>query len=153
MLQPSGARVSLLGLVECPQLEGAQHISEGYHAKVVAADGSAFQRFPRNFSFRITASLLKTVLDAPTGTLNTSEDPQQFLLKLGFVLKGYDGLNVFELRPRSVSMIGVPASIPYDERVYRVSFDVGERPVSDRFVLEVLSPEGQRLARFHFELV
>ncbi|MGH9565515.1 MAG: hypothetical protein ACRD4I_06000 [Candidatus Angelobacter sp.] len=153
MLQPSGIRMSLLGLVECPKLEGAQHVSEGYHARVVAADGSAIQQFPRYFSFRITASLRKILLDAPTRTLTSREDPQQLLLKLGFVLKGYEGLNVFELHPRSVNIIGVPASIPYDERVYRVSFDVGERAVSDRFVLEVLSPAGERLARFHFELV
>jgi len=50
-------------------------------------------------------------------------------------------------------MIGVPADIPYDERVFRVSFDIGERPVTDRFMLEIYSPEGEQLGRFCFELL
>jgi hypothetical protein len=152
-LKPSGTNLFLLGLIECPELEGAQHVSEGSHAQIVAADGSSLDHFPRFINFRITASLRKELLDStPDGSV-TAQDPREFILKLGFALRGYDGLQSYELQPQSVEMIGVPADIPYDERVFRVSFDVGSRPVSDRFVLEVLSPEGARIARFHFELL
>lgn len=152
-LQPSGTNLFLLGLIECPELEGAQHVSDGPHARIVAADGSSLDHFPRFLNFRLTASLRKELLDSSSDGSVTTQNPRQFLLKLGFVLKGYDGLLSYELHPQSVQLIGVPADIPYDERVFRVSFDVGSRSISDRFVLEVLSPEGTRIARFHFELL
>lgn len=152
-LQPSGQTLFLLGLVECPELEGAQHVQDGPHARIIAADGSSLDRFPRFLRFRITASLRKDLLDSSADGSVTAQDPQELLLKLGFVLKGYDGLQSYELAPQSVEMIGVPADIPYDERVFRVNFDLGSRSISDRFVLEVLSPEGIRIGRFHFELL
>lgn len=152
-LDPSGANVSLLALVDCPEIQGAQQVSQGEQAKIVSAGGATLTRFPRRFSFRVTATLRKTILDPPASSVTTPDDPRQFLLKLGFRLKAYDGLKVQEMAPDSVEMIGVPADVAYDERVFRVNFDVGERPITDRFVLEVFSPQGQRLARFHFELL
>jgi hypothetical protein len=152
-LNPSGALVSLLALIECPELEGAQHVSEGLNATIVSAEGVPMEHFPRHFSFRVTASLRKTVLDPPEYTVVTGEEPRQFLLKLGFRLKIYDGLNMREVEPKTVTLIGVPADISYDERVFRLTFDVGELPLSDRLVLEALSPEGERLAHFCFGLL
>lgn len=152
-LQPSGAVLSLLGLVECNELEGAQHVSEGLDSKILLPDGGQLRRFPRRFSFRVTASLRRTVLDPPTAALKLPQDPAELLLDLKFKLRAYDALVSKEIAPESVTLIGVPADIPYDERVFRVSFDVGERAVTDRFVLEVYSPDGERLGRFPFELL
>lgn len=152
-LRPSGTNLFLLGLIECPELEGAQHVSAGSHAHIVAADGSSLDHFPRFINFRITASLRKDLLDSTSDGSVTTQDPRDFILKLGFVLRDYDGLQSYDFHPQSVEMIGVPADVPYDERVFRVNFDLGSRPISDRFVLEVLSPEGTRIARFHFELL
>ena|SRR5947209_2506252 len=153
LLKPANAEMSLLGLVECPELEGAQHVSEGTSARVVSADGTPLTQFPHNFSFRITASLRKTVLAGPTAEVTSNDSPQDFLLKLKFGLKVFNGLNVREIQPESVEMIGVPADLPYDERIYRVSFSIDDVPVSDRMVLEVLSPQNERLTRFHFDLL
>jgi hypothetical protein len=50
-------------------------------------------------------------------------------------------------------MIGVPSDISYDERIYRVTFNLNQMPITDRFVLEVRSPEGNRMAKFHFDLL
>ena len=50
-------------------------------------------------------------------------------------------------------MIGMPADVPADERVYRIGVSVGDMPVVDRFVLEVLSPEGHVLTHFPFSLL
>ena len=152
-VQPSGAVISLLGLIECPEITGARQISKGLDSKIVLADGRRLQRFPRHFSFRITASLRKTVIDPPSSLLSYAHDPSDLLLGLKFKLRDYDALVSKELKPESVRMIGVPADIPYDERVFRVSFDIGERPVTDRFMLEIYSPEGEQLGRFCFELL
>jgi hypothetical protein len=62
-------------------------------------------------------------------------------------------LQMREIQPDSVEMIGVPADIAYDERIYRVRFNVDQLPVTDRCVLEVLLPDGERLTRFHFDLL
>jgi len=154
LLKPTNAEVSLLGLVECPELEGAQHVSEGTNARVVSADGTPLTHFPHNFSFRITASLRKTVLSTPTGEVTSNDSPEDFLLKLKFGLKVFNGLNVHEIQPESVEMIGVPADLPYDERIYRVTFNIlNDVPVTDRMVLEVMSSENDRLTRFHFDLL
>src|SRR5215470_13486972 len=59
LIEPSGATISFLGLIECPDLEGAQQVSHGTHAKIVNADGKTLVHFPSHFSFRITASLRK----------------------------------------------------------------------------------------------
>jgi hypothetical protein len=152
-LKPSGAVLSLLGLVECPELEGLQQISEGLQATVVSPDGVPLEHFPRTLSFRITSSLRKTILDTPERSIDTDEPPQQFLLKMGFRLKIYHGLNARDVPPTSVSNIGVPAGIAYDERVFRVTFDLDDVPVTDRLILEALSPQGETLTHFAFKLL
>jgi ubiquitin-protein ligase len=60
---------------------------------------------------------------------------------------------VKELEPLSVKIIGVPADTPYDERIYRVSFELPNIPVDDRIVLNVLSPNGECLSKFHLQLL
>jgi hypothetical protein len=120
----------------------------------VLADGEPLESFPRHFSFRVTATLRKTLLEEPGTTLKTEEDPSEMLATLKFRLKAYDGLQMRVIEPESTSMIGVPADVPYDERVYRVNFDLpGNEPPTERFVLEVIAPEGERLARLHFSLL
>ncbi len=57
------------------------------------------------------------------------------------------------IQPVLVRQIGMPADVPYDERVYRIAFDTGNIPVDARLVLEVFSPKGELLTKFHFELL
>jgi len=152
-LKPSGAKLAVLALIECPEIEGARQLAAGERAKVVSPAGAPLSSFPSRFNFRVTATLRKTILDDPTHSLSIGEDPRQFILRLRFRLKIYNGLQKQEAEPQSVEQVGMPDDIAYDERVFRVSFDVGQRPITDRVVLEVLSPEGERLARFHFELL
>lgn len=153
LLKPAGGTVSFLGLIECPELEGAQQVDEGVNARIVSPDGRTLTHFPRDFSFRITASLRKTVVNDATMAINNSQDPNDFLLNLKFNLKVYNGMERRWIEPLSVQMIGVPADIRYDERIYRLHFDASQIPVTDRFVMEILSPEGAVLTRFHFEML
>jgi hypothetical protein len=152
-LAPSGTDVAVMGLIECPEIEGARRVSEGMNSRIVSSDGTTLEHFPRHFSFRITVSLRKTLIEAPSETIMTPDDPQEFLLKLAFKLKVYHGLQTHELPPQSVEIIGMPADVPYDERVFRLSFDVENLPVTDRVVLVVLSPQEEPVTHFAFALL
>jgi hypothetical protein len=153
LLKPSKATLSLIGLIECPELEGAQHVSEGLKAKLVSSDGSTVKEFPRHFSFRITASLKKVFLDGPVTSISLPDDPQELLLKLKFRVRAYHGLEVREIVPQSIEMIGVPADVPYDERIYRLNISTENLPITDRLVVEILSPRGEPLTHFPFSLL
>jgi hypothetical protein len=152
-LKPSGQILSVIGLIECPELEGAQRISKGANARLISADGITMQKFPHHFSFRITASIRKVVLDGPVGSINYPDDPRDLLLKLRFRIRAFHGLEASEIIPESIEMIGMPAEVPYDERVYRVKVSVGNLPVTDRLVIEIRSPEDVVLTHFPFTLL
>lgn len=153
VLKPSGVNLSLMGLIECPELEGAQHVALGLKSKIVAADGANIKTYPHHFAFRITASLRKIVLDGPASSLDFSGNPQDLLLRLKFRIRAYHGLETREVEPESIDMIGMPPDVPADERVYRIGVNVDNMPVIDRFVIEVLSPEGEVLTHFPFTLL
>jgi hypothetical protein len=150
VLKPSKAVLSLIGLIECPELEGAQRIADGTHKKLVSADGETIKEFPQRFSFRITASLRKVFLDGPAASVDVGVDPQALLLKLKFRIRAFDGLEVREIVPQSIEMIGMPADVAYDERVYRININAGNLPITDRLVVEIFSPEGELLTHFPF---
>jgi len=150
VLKPSGANLSLMGLIECPELEGAQSISEGANKKLVSADGDTIRHFPQRFSFRITASLRKMLLDAPVAAVDVGDDPHELLLNLKFRIRAYNGLETHEIVPESVEMIGMPADVPYDERVYRINLNNVNLPITARLVVEVRTPQGELLTHFPF---
>ena len=77
----------------------------------------------------------------------------EFLLGLKFKLKIFRGLQMKTVNPSNVKLIGVPSYEPYDERVYRVSFETPDLPVDARLVLEVFDSTGTRLTRFHLEIL
>jgi hypothetical protein len=153
VLKPSRATLSMMGLVECPELEGVQHVSQGLSARLISANGAPMKKFPPAFSFRITASLRKVVLDGPAESVEVAGDPRELLLRLGFRIRVYDGLKTREIAPESVEMIGMPAYVPYDERVYRIKVNAGNLPVTDRFVIDIVAPQGEVLTHFTFVLL
>ena len=105
VLKPSTATLSLIGLIECPELEGAQHVAEGLHKKLVSADGTAVRQFPQRFSFRITASLRKIFIEGPDSSVDVAGDPQELLLNLKFRVRAYNGnVRIVGLRdqPRAI---------------------------------------------------
>jgi hypothetical protein len=153
LLKPSKATLSLIGLIECPELEGAQRVSEGLHAKLVLSHGSTVKEFPQHFSFRITASLKKVFFDEPVTSIKLPDDPHELLLHLKFRVRVYHGLEVREIVPQSIEMIGAPADVASDERVYRININAEKLPVTDRLVVEILSPQGELLSHFPFSLL
>ena len=153
VLKPSKATLSLIGLIECPELEGAQHVAEGSHRRLVSADGTTVKQFPQRFRFRITASLRKIFIEGPGASVDVAGDPHELLLKLKFRVRAYQGLESREIVPQSIEMIGMPADVPSDERVYRINIDTGNLPITDRMVVEILSPQGELLTHFPFILL
>jgi hypothetical protein len=152
-LEPSGATVAFLGLIECAEIEGAQQVSQGLNAKVVDSHGTPLRTLPHHISFRVTATLRKTLIDPPLDSFSSNENPAEFLVKIGFRLKIYHGLERREVFPESVTMIGVPSDVPYDERVFRANFYLEDLPVTDRLVLEVVSPEDEVITHFSFGML
>jgi len=152
-LKPYGVHLILMGLIECPELAGAQHVSAGIRSRVISSSGERMVSFPRHFSFRITASLRKIVVEPQPSSVRIFDDPEDLLLKLRFRIKGYHGLERRAILPESVHLIGMPAEIPYNERVFRIAVDVGDAPITDRFVIEVLTPEGEVLTHFPFNVL
>jgi hypothetical protein len=55
--------------------------------------------------------------------------------------------------PQSIEMIGVPADVPSDERIYRITINADKMPITDRLVVEILSPRGEPLTHFPFSLL
>jgi len=150
VLKPSGANLSLVGLIECPELEGARSVSAGSSKRLVSADGDTITHFPQRFSFRITASLRKMLIDRPVASVDVSDEPHELLLNLKFRIRAYNGLEAHEIVPESVEMIGMPADVPYDERVYRISLNNVELPITARLVVEIRTPQGELLTHFPF---
>lgn len=118
------------------------------------ADGTPVKYFPQHIDFRVTATARSNELvgidqyslNIPPGSLN------DFMTKLRFRVAIFEGLNKRIVEPDNIANVGMPDDVSYDERVYRVGFDIGQRiPVEDRIVLEVLSPTGERIGRFHLE--
>jgi len=150
VLKPSGVNLSLMGLIECPELEGAQSVAAGSSKRLVSADGDTITHFPQRFSFRITASLRKMLIDRPVASVDVNDEPHELLLNLKFRIRAYNGLEAHELVPESVEMIGMPADVPYDERVYRISLNNVELPITARLVVEIRTPQGELLTHFPF---
>jgi len=137
-----------------PQLDGWKRMKQGGSRFVFAADGSPARVYPRQVQFRVTASALdRAPVDYEPLAVKSDLSLNDYLLRLRFQIKIFHGLRVRVVEPADLHMLGAPANVPYKERIYRLGFQLPRVPVQDRMVLEVLSPEGVRLARFHFELL
>lgn len=154
VLDGSSRSVLLMATAISPELEGWKRKAQDGSWFLYAGDGSRARTYPRQVQFRVTASQSdRPALDSEALPVKSSIPLNDYLLGLRFQIKIFHGLEVQLLEPSDVHMLGVPADVPYNERIYRLSFELPSIPVQDRMVLEVLSPDGVRLARFHFELM
>ncbi len=152
-LRPSGKHFLVLACIEDQRFNRLQVSRVRQSPFVIDAAGNVWKNYPDEVTFRVTATALDSeIVQADSVNVDEAGDLNSFLLGLRFRLRSFRGLRMKEVRPSTVKLIGVPADIAYEERVYRVSFDTGTFPVDDRLVMEVLSPKGQLLTRFHLEL-
>jgi hypothetical protein len=152
-LLPSHKTFLLFASAVTPSMNGYRVTRVG-SGSVLQPDGKPVHFFPDNIEFRVTASTMNEgLLPLDRDKIHESIEPEQMLSQLQFHLKVYRGLRHDVIKPASVRMVGVPEKEPFPERVYQVSFDTRNTPVEARCVLEVLSPKGELLARFHLELL
>lgn len=151
-VKPWKSVLTVLASAQNPEFEGWRlELREGRRV-LVGADGNAVRSFPGRLDFRVSAGTLTRLFGVAPFPLEPELSPNDFLLQLGFRLKVFRGLHQAVFEPDEVALIGVPADVPYNERIYRVSFDLQRIPVEDRVVLEVLAPGGDRLCKFHLDL-
>jgi len=153
-LKPSNTTLSLMATAESPQFEGWRRVVREHRRTILDAAGAPIQIFPGTVDFRVTASTRSDRImpfDKPDPIPGT--DANDWLKSLTFRLKIFHGLEATEIEPAALKNLGVPADVPYDERIYLVSFDLHEVPSTDRLVLEVFGPDGERVGRFHLELL
>lgn len=141
----------LLASATNPQFEGWRRVVEHGRRMVLDVNGAPVRFFPDTISFRVTASTELKLLDVQQWPATAGQDMNLYLAGLRFRLRIFHGLSMRVVQPENVEMIGVPADVAYNERIYRVAFHAGRIPMSDRIVLEVLSPQGQRISRFHLD--
>ena len=161
ILQPAKTRIALLATAECPGLEGVRRVfwqpqdegDGGVSGKVYGKDGKPMAYFPRRISFRVTATAREKLIELDPFDINSDMDLNQYLLGLTFKLRAYHGINVRDFAATKIQLLGPPAKVPYDARSYRVHFNLDKVNIEDRLVLELWSPDGQRLAKFHLELL
>jgi len=148
----SGICFYLLGTVESPKFEGWQKVTVNDRSHLFDAGGQPVRTYPQELQFRITASTHEKMLDNQPFTITSSIPMNDYLLHLRFRLKVFHGVESRIVRPASVEPIGMPADVSYEERIYRIRFNLGHIPIDDRIVLEVLAPTGERLSKFHVDL-
>ncbi len=145
--------ITLLGSAENPQFEGMVRRELNHRDALFAADGTRIQFYPDWISFRVTAGFRTRLVEASPFPISATVDANDYLLHLRFRVVVFDGLRQTLIQPESVEMIGMPGEVPYDERIYRVTVNLPHIPLRDRVVLEVRDPSGERICKFHLDLL
>lgn len=135
------------------EFDGWKVLGRDHHRYLVTDDGMRVTRYPEHIVFRVSAGAVDKRLMSDYRQIVSSQcDMNRLLVGLQFRLKLFRGVHARALHPRSIRHIGVPPDLPFEERTYLVSFDLKDVPISDRMVLEVITPEGERLSKFHLDL-
>jgi hypothetical protein len=127
--------------------EGALHVLKD-------ASGVAVEKYPRQVRFRVSVCEQDALLrmDAPLPIETRSGTFDEFITGLKFEVHIFHALGNQTVRPTQVTHIGVPPDVPYNERIYEATFDLGEVPIGDHIVMHVLADNGERLAKFNLDL-
>ncbi len=136
------------------QFEGEQVWLSGEKRVLRAPDGSLVENYPSEVRFRVSVSGREgfEMADTPMLVESKADSFDSLISTLRFDLRISHALECRKLQPWSVTQIGVPADLPSNERVYEVVFDLGSVPVSDRVVMDVVTAQGERLAKFNLDL-
>jgi len=151
-LLPAHDVVDMLASVENPAFEGMRVVERDHQRFLLAPDGDAVTRVPDRLVFRLSAGNKEKLEGIDPFPIPTDLDFGKYIGALRFKVKIFRDLTVRVVQPSSVRMIGVPADIAFNERIFRVEFDVRGARSDDKLVFEVLGPDEMLLGRFHLEL-
>jgi hypothetical protein len=153
-LVPGNEVLSMLLTLESKELEGAKlvHASEGN--RLIGRDGKDITTMPEELTFRFTVGSKTQLMEHDALETEFDGTVDEFQSTLRFRLKIFHGLDFVELEPESQKIVGVPADMPYDERIYRVRFKLPKNtPTTDRMMLQVFDSEDERVGRFPLQLL
>jgi hypothetical protein len=151
LLEPSKTPLFLLASAESRDFDGWRQVDDGSNHFIYGPDGAPVRKYPEFVNFRITASTKIRPAEEKPYPISCKEDVNDYLLGFRFQLKIFHGLDYTVLQPKAVRLIGMPSDVSYDERIYRVSFELPDLPLDDRLMLEIYSPTGDRISKFHLE--
>lgn len=153
-LQPSGREFYLMASVENPAFAGLyRSVDHNGHPRLFTSGDKQVTYYPSRVQFRLTASAREKLIDDRPFDTHAKLGVDDLLGQLQFRVKVFHALEYRYVKPTIVEDIGVPKDVPYDERIYRIGFDLGKVPIEDRVVMEVFSPTGERLCKFHVDLM
>jgi len=153
ILQPSRRPIQILATAEAPQFEGWRLEGRNSNPVLLDVSGKPVQQLPRTISFRVTLTARDKVLDSNPLPIECPKSLNDFLLDVRFHLQVFRGMEMREVKPTATRIIGIPADEPSDERIYRVSFDVGNVRPDERIVLLITDGSGNRISKFHLEFL
>ncbi len=153
LLQPTKQRLNMLLTVECPEMEKIIVRGDGPSRTATYDDGSTVKFYPQNLSFRFTIGQRTATDDSTPNDVDTKATLDHFQSNLHFRLKVFHGTHARTYEPTETTMLGIPADIPSDERIYHFSFKVKNVSVDDRMMLEVLDEQGNRVSKFHLQIL
>ena len=134
--------------------EGQQVWQDGERAVLKTPGGLPVQNYPREVRFRVSVSQRDDVLlvDSPFLVQGHGRTFDELITSLKFEVRVFRALKCRIVHPTKVTHLGIPPDVPASQRIYEVTFDVGDVPISDRIVMHVLTDQGERLAKFNFDL-
>ena len=154
-LQPANQDFYLMASAENPLFANMRRITDanGNRNKLISGNGKVVSVYPESVQFRLTASSREKLLDDKPFPTEATIPLNELFVKLHFRLKIFHGLEYHYVQPSYVEDVGMPREVPYNERIYRIGFHLGKVPIEDRVVMEVFSPSGERLCKFHLDLL
>lgn len=153
-LQPANRNYFVAVSVENSAFVGLRRVTDrAGRSRLIDAEGHRLQFYPSTVQFRLTATSREKLTDEEPFDAHPRVATSDLLSHLRFRIKVFRALKYWYIDPKLVENIGVPASVPYDDRIYRIGFALGKIPIEDRLVLEVLAPSGERLCKFHLDLL
>ncbi len=136
------------------EFEGQEIWLDGDRHVLKTSAGKPVENYPRHVRFRVSVCERDSsyLIDAPIPIATNASTFDEFISGLKFEMVVFHALTYRTEQPAKVKHIGIPLDVPSNERIYEVSFDVGEVPITDRIVMHVLTDQGERLAKFNVDL-
>lgn len=153
LLQPAKERLNMLLSVECPEFEKIVANGYGRERSVTYDDGKPVRYYPNEIAFRFTIGSRTMPEEVQPNEFETKASVDHFQSSLRFRLKAFHGTSAKTYEPIEVKMLGVPVDVPYDERIYHFTFKLKNVPIEDRMMLEILDEDGNRVGKFHLQIL
>jgi len=153
LLQPANKTVEMLASAEAPAFAGWTLQVRNRQPVLLDSAGHDVQALPRSITFRVTVSAQNKLANPDPMRLDCAKSLDDFLLDLHFRVQVFRGMQMRTVTPTRQWLIGVPADESSDERIYRVSFNLGNVRPDDRVVLLVTDGAGTRITKFHLEFL